>query len=164
MSQHETPPSPKIIPRGGLGIKNGQALVKKSDIQDTVKQYTDTNVNVSKEGGGEIGREEPKTNLHMLPDIDQPREQTNYIASEILAVLGDANSKPFYTLVASKIPERFIRQKLSELEQGNSRSPARVFVSIVKTYAAEKIAKQRLQDIALAKEGLFRFGRPQLQT
>jgi hypothetical protein len=122
------------------------------------------NVNVSKEGRGETGVEEPKTDLHSLPDLDLPREHINSIANEILAVFGDQNSKPFYTLVASKIPESFIRQKLSELKQGNSRSPARVFVSIVKNYAAEKIAKQRLQGIALAKEGLFRIGSPQLRT
>jgi Bacteriophage replication protein O len=138
--------------------------VSKWDTQDTVKQYTDTNVNVAKEEGGEVGREEPKTDLRMLPDLDQPRELTNSIASEILAVFGDPNSTPFYTLVAAKIPESFIRQKLSELKQGNSRSPARVFVSIVKTYAAEKIARQKLQGIALAKEGLFRIGNSRLQT
>ena len=105
---------------------------------------------------------ESKTMLHDLPNLDQPSEKTDYIASEILAVLGDANSKPFYRLVAAKIPESFIRQKLSELKQGNAHSPARVFVSIVKHYAAEKLAGQKIQGIAVAKEGLFRIGNSQL--
>jgi hypothetical protein len=147
VSQHETPPSKKILPSPPLGKEIGQALVKKSYIQGTVIQDTDTNVNVNKERGGETGREEPKTDLHRLPNLGEPTEKTDYIASEILAVLGDANSKPFYRLVAAKIPESFIRQKLSELKQGNAHSPEKVFASIVKNYAAEKLAEQKMQSL-----------------
>src|SRR5919106_799613 len=54
----------------GITKKIGQALVQKSDIQGTVIQNTDTNVNVDKEGGGEA--RESKTVLHDLPTLDQP--------------------------------------------------------------------------------------------
>jgi hypothetical protein len=115
------------------------------------------NVNVDREGKRRDGTEEPKTDLHRLPNLGDPPEKTDYIASEILAALGDADSKAFYRLVAAKIPESFIRQKLSELKQGNARSPAKVFVSIVKNYAAERLAKQKMQSIHAAKQGLFRY-------
>ena len=115
------------------------------------------NVNVDKEGKGRGGTEEPKTELHRLPNLGEPPEKTDYIASEILTALGDETSKAFYRLVAAKIPESFIRQKLSELKQGNARSPAKVFVSIVKNYAAERLAKQKMQSIHAAKQGLFRY-------
>src|SRR4051794_407264 len=81
-------------------------------------------------------------------------EQTELIASDIVAMLRDARSKPFYTLVAAKIRERFIRQKLSELKQGTARSPAKVFTSIVRNCAAGKLAEQKIQSISLAKQGL----------
>src|SRR5919197_1111611 len=151
-SQNNVPPFRQNVRRGVSEMS--EALVTKSKIQETVIQEKDNNVNVSKERGGETSREEPKTDLHRLPNLGEPPEKTDYIASEILAVLGDANSKPFYRLVAAKIPESFIRQKLSELKQGNAHSPARVFVSIVKRYAAEKLAGQKIQGIAVAKEGL----------
>src|SRR5918999_1751521 len=119
--------------------------------------YNHNNVNVDKEGKGRGGTEEPKTELHRLPNLGEPPEKTDYIASEILTALGDETSKAFYRLVAAKIPESFIRQKLSELKQGNARSPAKVFVSIVKNYAAERLAKQKMQSIHAAKQGLFRY-------
>jgi hypothetical protein len=140
------------------------------------------NVNVDKEGKGRRGSEEPspspntlpsslgkkasqgeaepKTDLHKLPNIDQPKEKTDLIASDILAELGDQSSKAFYRLVAAKIPESFIRQKLSELKQGNAHAPERVFASIIRTYAAERLAQQKIQSISYATQGLFRIGSP----
>jgi endonuclease YncB( thermonuclease family) len=72
-----------------------------------------------------------------------PPEKTDYIAGEILSALGDESSKAFYRLVAGKIPESFIRKKLSELKQGSARLPTRVFVSSKKNYAAEKLSEQK---------------------
>ena len=163
MSRNETPPSKKILPSPlGKEIFLGEVenftkpLVKKLYHTRYSKQDTENNVNVDKEGKGRGGTEEPKTHLHKLPDLDQPSEKADYIASEILAVLGDTSSKAFYRLVAAKIPESFIRQKLSELKQGSARSPAKVFASIVRNYAAEKLSEQKMQSIYLAKQGLFR--------
>ncbi len=118
------------------------------------------NVNVDREGKGRGGTEEPKTDLHRLPDLDQPNEKIDLLAGDILAALGDASSKAFYRLVAAKIPENFIRQKLSELKQGNARSPAKVFASIVKNYAAEKLADQKMQSISFMKQRLFQIRNP----
>jgi hypothetical protein len=118
-------------------------LVKKSYIQGTVIQDTDNNVNVDKEWKGRGGTEEPKTGLHRLPNLGEPPEKTDYIASEILAALGDETSKAFYRLVTAKIPESFIRQKLSEIKQGNARSPAKVFASIVKKLRRRKVGKAK---------------------
>jgi hypothetical protein len=94
---------------------------------------------------GRYGGEKPKTDLHKLSNLDQPPEKTNYIAEDILNAFGDERSKPFYRLVAAKIPESVIRKKLSELKQGNVQSPAKVFVSNIKNYAAEMLQKQRMQ-------------------
>lgn len=137
LSENRTTPSPKMM----------HPLVRKSDIQDTVKQYTDNNVNVDKEGKERIGAEEPKTDLHKLSNLDQSPEKTNYIAEDILKAFGDERSKPFYHLVAAKIPESVIRQKLSELKQGNLQSPAKVFVSSIKNYVTEMLQKQKMQGL-----------------
>jgi hypothetical protein len=83
--------------------------------------------------------------------------KADLLASDVLAELGDVSSMAFYRLVAAKVPESFIRQKLSELKQGSARTPERVFASIVRNYAAEKLAK-KIQSISLTKQGLFRIG------
>jgi DNA-binding transcriptional ArsR family regulator len=124
------------------------------------KQHTDTNVNVDKEGKGRGGTDEPKTDLHKLPNLGEPPEKTDSIASDILAALGDTSSRAFYRLVAAKIPESFIRQKLSELKQGSARSPAKVFASIMRNYAAERVAEEKLRNISLVKQGLFQIRSP----
>ena len=72
--------------------------------------------------------------LHELPNIEQPSEETRLITDDILAALGDQHSQPFYALVAAKVPESVIRQKLSEIKQGKTRSPAKVFTSGMKAY------------------------------
>lgn len=116
------------------------------------------NVNVDKKRKGRGVTIEPKTDLHKPPDLDQPNEQSDLLASDMLAELGDVSSMAFYRLVAAKIPESFIRQKLSELKQGSARTPERVFASIIRNYAAEKLAKQKIQSISLTKQELFRIG------
>src|SRR5918994_3830409 len=78
------------------------------------------NVNGTKEEREE--GDEPKTALHTLPNLEQEREKTNLIADDILAALGDQHSQPFYALVATKIPESVIRQKLAEIKQGGAHS------------------------------------------
>jgi hypothetical protein len=91
------------------------------------------NVNGTKEEGEE--GDEPRTALHRVPNLEQELEETKLIADDILAALGDQHSLPFYTLVAAKIPESVIRQKLAEIKQGGVYSPAKVFTSTMKTYA-----------------------------
>jgi hypothetical protein len=95
------------------------------------------NVNADKEKG-EIAAEN-KTDLRSLPDIDQPKEKTKYLTEQIATELGDQHSQAFYYLVAAKVPESVIRQALAEIKQGGARSPARVFTSRMKAYAAERI-------------------------
>jgi hypothetical protein len=85
-----------------------------------------------------------------------PPGKTDYIAGEIFSALGNESSEAFYRLVAGKIPESFIRKKLSELKQGSVRLPTRVFVSSIKNYAAEKLSEQKMQSIQPAKQDLFR--------
>jgi hypothetical protein len=100
------------------------------------------NVNADKEKG-KIAAEH-KTDLRSLPDIDQPKEDTQYLTDEIAAELGDQHSQAFYYLVAAKVPESIIRHALSEIKQGGARYPARVFTSLMKSYAAER-ADPRVQ-------------------
>ena len=128
----------------------------RSNKEIKINNINTVNVNADKEKEGVDT--ESKTDLRKLPDLDQPKEKTQSIADEIAIQLGDTHSQAFYYLVAAKIPERFIRQKLSELRQGGARSPAKVFASIVRNYAAEKLAEQKIQSISLAKQGVFRYG------
>jgi hypothetical protein len=113
------------------------------------------NVNDTKEEREE--GDEPRTALHRLPNLEQDVEETKLIADDILAALGDQHSLPFYTLVAAKIPESVIRQKLSEIKQGGAHSPARVFTSAMKTYAATMLQKQKVSAVLSSKHRLFQI-------
>ena len=115
-------------------------VVKKSYPQETGIQETVLN-NVNVYDKSKTGTNEPvenRTDLRKLPDLALPREQIKYIADDIFAALGDTHSRGFYYLVAAKVPERVIRRTLSEIKQGNARSPAKVFTSRMKDYAAER--------------------------
>jgi hypothetical protein len=96
------------------------------------------NVNVDKEGKGRGGTEEPKTDLHKLPTLEQDKAETELIAKDILHQLGDRQSLPFYYLVASRVPKREIHAALSSIKQGGATSPPKVFANRMKTYAAQR--------------------------
>jgi hypothetical protein len=150
----EIPPSKEILPRG-LGKENiqggvkkiDQALVKKLASQGTVLQGTENTVNVN--GFSEKTTEQPaiqdKTDLRKLPDLNVPKEQTQFMVKTILNALGDEHSQNFYYLVSSKIPERYIHKTLSEIKQDGARFPERVFAHRMKTYA-EEIMNSKTQE------------------
>lgn len=79
-----------------------------------------------------------KSKLKILPELDQPKEKTQYVAEEILSKLGDRHSERFYYLVASRIPEPIIRNALSEIKTDGAENPARVFTYRMESYAKEK--------------------------
>jgi hypothetical protein len=145
MSQNEAPPSKKILP-SPLGKKTllGEAenftkpLVKKLYHTRYSLQDTENNVNVDKEGKGRSGTEEPKTDLHKLPNLEQDKAETELIANDILHQLGDRQSLPFYYLVASRVPKREIYAALSSIKQGGATSPPKVFANRMKNYAAQR--------------------------
>lgn len=80
-----------------------------------------------------------KSELQTLPKLDQPIEQTQYLAGEILQQLGDRHSSRFYHLVASRIPESIIRRALSEIKADGANEPAKVFTYRMKQYAEEHL-------------------------
>jgi hypothetical protein len=86
-----------------------------------------------------------------------PSEETKLITDDILVALGDQHSQPFYALVAAKIPEGVIRQKLSEIKQGKTRSPARVFTSAMKAYATAVLKKKEVSSLMSVRKDLFRI-------
>jgi hypothetical protein len=96
------------------------------------------NVNVDKEGKGRGGTEEPKTDLHKLPTLEQDKAETELIANDILHQLGDRQSLPFYYLVASRVPKREIHAALSSIKRGGANSPPKVFANRMKNYAAQR--------------------------
>jgi phage replication O-like protein O len=121
-SENRTGGSPKIVP----------APVRKSDTQDTGIQDTEKTVNVngSLKRNAKAAEHAPapdKTDLRKLPDLPQPKEQTQLIAEEILRALGDTHSQAFYYLVAAKIPASVIHKTLSEIKHDGARRPEKVF-------------------------------------
>jgi hypothetical protein len=70
-----------------------------------------------------------------LPDLGHAQVQTEYIAETILAELGDAHSRPFYRLVAAKIPGGAIRRALAEVKTDGAQQPARLFTYKMKQAA-----------------------------
>jgi hypothetical protein len=119
--------------------------------QREIHNLNNVNVNADKEKG-EIAAED-KTDLRKLPDINEPKEKIKYLTDEIAAELGDQHSQAFYYLVASKVPESVIRHALAEIKQGGARSPARVFTSRMKTYAAQQ-ADTRSQSLHSAMQDM----------
>jgi hypothetical protein len=113
------------------------------------------NVNGTKEEGEE--GDKPKTALHRLPNLEQELEETKLIADDILAALGDQHSQPFYALVAAKIPESVIRQKLTEIKQGGAHSPVKVFTGAMKAYATAVLQKKEMSSLMSVRKDLFRI-------
>jgi hypothetical protein len=111
------------------------------------------NVNVDKEGKGRGSSEEPKTDLHKLPNLEQDKAETDLIVKDILHQLGDRQSVPFYYLVASKVPKREIYAALSSIKQGGAISPPKVFAKRMKEYAA-KPTDTRIASLHTAMQGM----------
>jgi hypothetical protein len=88
----------------------------------------------------EHARAPDKTDLRKLPDLKQPKEQTQLITEEILQALGDTHSQAFYYLVAAKIPASIIHKTLSEIKQDGARRPEKVFAYRMKCCAEERLS------------------------
>lgn len=73
--------------------------------------------------------------LQKLPDLRLPKDQIVYIKEDILKQLGDKHSERFYKLVASKVPENVIREKLAEVKQDKPKNPASTFTYKIMKYA-----------------------------
>jgi hypothetical protein len=101
----EIPPSKETLPSlGKENIQGGvrkfdQSLVKKSTPQGTVLQDTENTVNVngfSEKTTTEQPAIQDKTDLRKLPDLNVPKEQTQFMVKTILNALGDEHSQNFY--------------------------------------------------------------------
>lgn len=111
------------------------------------------NVNIDKEWRGNSSPQSPKTDLHKLPSLNLEKGEIESIAQDIVEQLGDQKSFPFYYLVASKVPKQEIYATLSNLKQGGTTSQAKVFVSRMKSYAAQK-ADTRTQSLYSAMQDI----------
>jgi hypothetical protein len=158
---HVIQPKPRIDVRDNSRRINQQPYLQPTDSPRTVHgrhrlgKVRLNNVNGTKEEQEES--DERKTVLHQLPNIERPSEETELITDDILAALGDQHSQPFYVLVAAKIPESVIRQKLSEIKQGKTRPPAKVFTSAMKAYATAVLQKEEMSSLISQKKDLFRI-------
>jgi hypothetical protein len=154
-------PKPRTDVRDNSRRINQQSYLQPTDSPRTVHgrhrlgKVRLNNVNVAKEEREEDN--ERKTVLHQLPNIERPSEETKLITDDILAALGDQHSQPFYALVAARVPESVIRQKLSEIKQGKVRSPAKVFTSAMKAYATAVLQKKEMSSLIAARKDLFRI-------
>ena len=154
-------PKPRTDVRDNSRRINPQPYLQPTDSPRTVHgrhrlgKVRLNNVNGTKEE--REGGDEPKTALHRLPNLEQAFEETSLIADDILAALGDQHSQPFYALVAAKIPESVIRQKLSEIKQRGADSPAKVFTSAMKAYATAVLQKKEMSSLISQSTNLFRI-------
>src|SRR5687768_9419016 len=109
--------------------KIGNGGYRKSVTQQTVRQETvDNTVNGVVKGAA-------ARSIQQLPDMDQPKEKTAYIAQYVLDELGDQQSRKFYALVAAKIPETVIREALSAIRVDGAEHPAKLFTYKMQRYA-----------------------------
>jgi hypothetical protein len=154
-------PKPRTDVRDNSRRINQQPYLQPTDSPRTVHgrhrlgKVRLNNVNGTKEEREEDAKR--KTVLHQLPNIEQPSEETRLITDDILVALGDQHSRPFYALVATKIPESVIRQKLSEIKQGKMHSPAKVFTSAMKAYATAVLQKKEMSSLMSMRKDLFRI-------
>jgi hypothetical protein len=158
---HVIQPKPRTDVRDNSRRMNQQPYLQPMDSPRTVHgrhrlgKVRLNNVNGTKEE--REGGDEPKTVLHRLPNLEREPEEAKLIADDILAALGDQHSQPFYALVATKIPESVIRQKLSEIKHGKVRSPAKVFTSAMKAYATAVLQKKEVSSLITPRKDLFRI-------
>ena len=115
----------------GVSQKFTKPLVKKSAPQETdIQETVDKTVN----GDNSIFKK--------LPNLDQPKAKTEYVAGFVLDQLGDRQSERFYNLVAAKIPEPIIRQALAEIRADGADAPPKLFTHKMKLYAIKQQKKQ----------------------
>lgn len=108
-------PMSEKLTRGLVG-QNRQALVKSSDIQETVKQQTDITLE----------------RLIHKPLTDEQQA----MVSEILAVCGDEHSRRFYESVAKTVPAQRVWAAISEVKDAEAtgrlrKSKGALFTTIV---------------------------------
>lgn len=84
---------------------------------------------------GNINKTKDIKLLTKLPRLNQPTDKTKYVADYILEELKDEHSRRFYEIIASKIPEDYIRQAISEIKADGAESPQRVFTFRMMKYA-----------------------------
>ncbi len=111
------------IPKIGKGGYR-KSVTQETDIQETVNNTVNGVIK-----GGVV------SSIQKLPDLDQPKEKTAYLAQYILDELGDQQSRKFYALVAAKIPEPVIREALSAIRVDGAENPAKLFTSKMQRYA-----------------------------
>lgn len=108
-------PMSEKLTRGLVG-QTRQALVKSSDIQETVKQETD---------------------ITLEKHIHRPlTDEQQAMVSEILAVCGDKHSRIFYERVAQRVPTQRIWAALSSVREAKAlgalrKNPGAMFTSLV---------------------------------
>ncbi len=130
-----------------FGVNQSDLAQKaKSELHAHAGQSWSRKPNNHKEGNREentvngVVKEEEKGSLQQVKDLEQPPEQTAYVAQHILKALGDEKSRKFYELVAAKIPEGVIRETLSQIKVDGARDPAKLFTYRMQRYA---LAKQK---------------------
>ena len=154
-------PKPRTDVRDNSRRINQQPYIQPMDSPRTVHgrhrlgKVRLNNVNGTKEEKED--NDERKTVLHQLPNLEQSSEEAGLITDDILTTLGDQHSQPFYALVAAKIPEGVIRQKLSEIKQGRVHSPAKVFTSAMKSYATTVLKKKEMSSLISQRKDLFQI-------
>jgi hypothetical protein len=87
------------------------------------------------------GDDNTKSPVRQLPDLDQSPEKTSLIAADILQALGDAHSRRFYQLVATKVPAAVIYEALSQLKTDGAQNAAKVFTYRMNRYALEHLGE-----------------------
>jgi DNA-binding MarR family transcriptional regulator len=127
--------------RSDAATASDQTRPKSSD--QTRRSASDNNIEVNRQENTVNGvvKGEEKGSLQQLKDLEQPPEQTAYVAQHILDALGDEKSRRFYKLVAAKIPEGVIRETLSQIKVDGAQDPARLFTYRMQRYA---LTKQKL--------------------
>jgi hypothetical protein len=133
--------------------KSDLAQNAKSDLQKIPNQDADLAQNAksdlalsakssfNKEKNRETTVNRSKNPIHDLPLIDQPKEKTEDIAERILEKLGDQNSKKFFLLVASRIPEIIIKRNIAEILEDGADHPAKLFTFRMQEFAKDQLAK-----------------------
>jgi hypothetical protein len=111
------------IPKIGKGGYR-KSVTQETDIQETVNNTVNGVIK-----GGVV------SSIQKLPDLDQPKEKTAYLAQYILDELGDQQSRKFYALVAAKISETVIREALSAIRVDGAENPAKLFTYKMQRYA-----------------------------
>ncbi len=124
--------------------KSDLAQKAKSELHPHTGQSWPRKPNNNKEGNREenivngVVKREEKGSLQQLKGLEQPPEQTMYVAHHILKALGDEKSRKFYELVAAKIPEGVIQETLSQIKVDGARDPAKLFTYRMQRYAFAK--------------------------